>query len=56
MGIANRVPDSRTPRRFSSVTTTIMPTVRATRCWPNHGMADAMFAEAADIDTATVRT
>ena len=29
--------------------------VSATRCWPNQGMAEAMLAEAADIDTATVR-
>ncbi len=53
--MAKRVPDSRTPRRFSSVTTTIIPMVSATRCSPNHGIAEAMLADAADIDTATVR-
>ena len=55
VGMANRVPDSRTPRRFIRVIRKIMATVREMRCSPNHGMAEATLAEAAEVETATVR-
>ncbi len=53
--MANRVPDSRTPRRFIAVSSTIAPTANSTR-WPaTTSMPAPMFATAEDIDTATSR-
>ena len=50
------MPDSRTPRRFISVRATTSATAISTRWWPMNGIAEAAFATAEEIDTATVST
>ena len=56
MGIANAVPDSRMPRRFSDASTRMAATANSTLCWAMNGTADPMFDIADAIDTATVST
>jgi hypothetical protein len=56
VGMANAVPDSRTPRRFSNVMTTTMRIATGARCAAMNGMAAAAFSTPEDTDTATVRT
>ncbi len=54
--MANAVPDSRMPRRFSDASSRIATTANSTLCWAMNGTAEPMFAIAEDIDTATVST
>ena len=56
VGIANAVPDSRTPRRFRNVMTPIRTTAIRTTCCSTGSKADAMLSTAAAIETATVIT
>jgi hypothetical protein len=56
VGIANAVPDSRTPRRFIRVSTTTSTTARATLCGASAVTAEVRFATPAETDTATVST
>ena len=56
VGIANSVPDSRTPRRFMVVSTTTTTTANSVS-WPRRaGMADAAYCDPDETDTATVST
>ena len=56
VGMANAVPDSRTPRRFIAARKTTARTANRTS-WPRTaGNALAAYCEAEAIDTATVRT
>ena len=54
MGIANTVPDSRTPRRFISAITATTITAMSVTCASSAGNAEARLATPADTDTATV--
>lgn len=56
MGIANAVPDSRMPRRFSDARIRIASTENRTLFWAMNGTADPMLDIADAVDTATVRT
>ena len=56
VGIANVVPDSRTPRRFIRVMTATMPTVSSTSRPLRLSTAEVRFATPALAETATVRT
>ena len=53
-GMAKAVPDSRIPRRFTAVSSTIAPTANDTLCSATSGTSAPMLAAAAEIDTATV--
>lgn len=55
-GIANARPDSRTPRRFITVSTTIAPTATFRSYPSNTGRTAERYWLAADTDTATVST
>lgn len=50
------VPDSRTPRRFIAVSTTIATTANNTLWVSTNGTAEPMLDAAEEIDTATVST
>ena len=52
--MANAVPDSRMPRRFSSVMTSTTSTASSTRCEFSDGTADRKLATPEETDTATV--
>ena len=54
VGIANAVPDSRTPRRFISAMTTTTTTAMSVTWAPRTGKAEARLATPAETDTATV--
>ena len=56
MGIANAVPDSRSPRRLIDVSRTIATTQNHTLWSWTSGMAEPMFSAADAMDTATVKT
>ena len=56
VGIANTVPDSLTPRRFTMPSTATMPMHSGTAYGPSTGNADTMFATPAATETATVNT
>lgn len=56
VGIANSVPDSRTPRRFISVSSTITATAQSTLCSTTKGTAEPRFSMPEAMETATVRT
>ncbi|CAM5373492.1 hypothetical protein SGRIM128S_07103 [Streptomyces griseomycini] len=56
VGTAKSVPDSLTPRRFISVSSTITPIAQATLCSTTNGIAEPRFSMPEEIDTATVRT
>ena len=54
MGIANAIPDSFTPRRFSKAITATTSTAISVRCPFIAGNAEARLATPAATDTATV--
>lgn len=56
VGMANALPDSRTPRRFSAVSTATITTEASTLWLATHGIAEPMFATPDEVDTATVST
>lgn len=56
VGIANRVPDSLTPRRFISVSSRITATAHRTLCSTTKGIAEPRFSMPEEMETATVRT
>ncbi len=56
VGIAKTTPDSRTPRRFMRVITTIAATAHCVLWVSITGYAEARLATAAAMDTATVST
>ncbi len=56
VGMANAVPDSRIPRRFSTMMTSTIPTDSATSCPCRDCTAEVMFATPELTDTATVST
>ncbi|SLJ82847.1 Uncharacterised protein [Mycobacteroides abscessus subsp. abscessus] len=56
MGIANAVPDSRTPRRFTAVSNAMATTANSTLWVATNGMAEPMLEAAEEIETATVST
>ena len=56
VGTANRMPASRTPRRFASVTNSTRPIAMMTRCWASDGAAEVMAIVPAVMLTATVST
>ena len=53
--MANAVPDSRMPRRFNAVMTTMIPTAHSTGCRPTTPTAEPMLATPEAVETATVR-
>ena len=56
VGTLNAIPDSRTPRRLTSIRTTIAPMHDArTRAGISGGYADVIAATPPEIDTETVR-
>ncbi len=56
VGMANAVPASRKPRRFTAVRRAMAVTANSTLCCATNGTAEPMFAAADEIDTATVST
>ncbi|CAM5655644.1 hypothetical protein SCYAM73S_01770 [Streptomyces cyaneofuscatus] len=56
VGTANSFPDSLTPRRFITVSSTMAPTAQSVLCSMTKGIAQSRFSTPAEIDTATVRT
>ena len=56
VGTANRVPDSRTPRRLASVTSRTNPSESSTLNGARLGIAEVMANTPATIETDTVRT
>jgi hypothetical protein len=54
VGIANAVPDSRTPRRLSTAITATTTTATSVTCELSAGKAEARFATPEETDTATV--
>ncbi|GMA25782.1 hypothetical protein GCM10025864_35410 [Luteimicrobium album] len=55
-GIAKNRPDSLTPRRFATASSTTSPIANGTSCPRRAGIADAAYWVPDEIDTATVRT
>src|SRR6266536_2537079 len=55
VGRANAIPDSRTPRRLTSVRTPTAARERATLCESTDGASDVIARMPAATDTATVR-
>src|SRR4051812_26797700 len=55
VGTLKTTPDSRTPRRFTTVSSTIDQTQRRTVCGIRLGYADVIAATPDEIETATVR-
>jgi len=55
VGTLNAIPDSRTPRRFTAISTTIDASPSATACGMSDGYADVIAAIPLDTDTETVR-
>ena len=56
VGNANSSPDSRTPRRFPSVSTKMQARDRATSCETSDGNAEVIAKTPAATETATVST
>ncbi len=56
VGNANNSPDSRTPRRFPSVSTKMQASDRATSCETSDGNAEVIAKTPAATETATVST
>ncbi len=56
VGMAKSLPDSLTPRRFISVSSTMAATAQAVLCSTTKGMAEPRFSTPEAMDTATVRT
>ena len=55
VGIAKATPDSRIPRRLTSVMTTMIPTAHQAAWSAMTGKTDPRLATAAEMETATVR-
>ncbi len=55
VGKANEIPDSFTPRRFTSVRSTTRPTLNSTTHGASPGKAETRLATPEVTDTATVR-
>ena len=55
VGKLNAMPDSRTPRRLTTVSTTIDTTQSSTVCCSSDGYAEVIAATPDEMDTATVR-
>jgi hypothetical protein len=55
VGTLNAMPDSRTPRRFTTINTNTAAMHIATACGPSFGYADVIAAIPLEIDTDTVR-
>ena len=56
VGIAKAMPDSRTPRRLTSVISTTAPIESSSERCPIDGTADTIASTPAATDTATVST
>lgn len=56
VGMAKSLPDSLTPRRFISVSSTTTATAQATLCSTTNGIAEPRFSMPEEMETATVRT
>lgn len=56
VGMAKSLPDSLTPRRFISVSSTMAAIAHAVLCSTTNGIADPRFSTPEAIDTATVST
>ena len=56
VGIANTVPDSRTPRRFASVISRTNPSESSTLYGDSAGSAEVIANTPATTETATVST
>ena len=56
VGMANSRPDSLTPRRFSSMSTTTIDSANAASCPRSAGIATAAYCAPEETDTATVST
>jgi hypothetical protein len=56
VGNANKVPDSRTPRRFASVTSRTNPSESSSLYGESAGSAEVIANTPATTDTETVRT
>ncbi len=56
VGTANRVPDSRTPRRLASVTSRTNPSASSILNGARLGIAEVMANTPATIETDTVKT
>lgn len=56
VGIAKSFPDSFTPRRFISVSSTMTATAQSTLFSMTKGTAEPRFSMPEEIETATVRT
>jgi hypothetical protein len=56
VGIAKSFPDSLTPRRFISVSSTMTAIAQGTLFSTTKGIAEPRFSMPEEIDTATVRT
>ncbi len=55
VGTATTIPDSRTPRRFSTITPPTSTIASITRCESSPGNAETICATPEEIETATVR-
>ena len=55
VGKANSSPDSRTPRRFPSVSTRMQPSESSTWCEASDGATEVSAKTPAATETATVR-
>ena len=56
VGIAKKVPDSRTPRRFSAIKINVAPAATMASRPSRTGKIDLALATPDEIDTATVST
>ena len=56
VGRANTKPDSRTPRRLTSTSTTSTPRLSSTACVESSGTADVTASTPEAIETAAVST
>jgi hypothetical protein len=56
VGIENKVPDSRTPRRLSAINTTTTPAATHASLPSRMGKADLAFCTPDETETATVNT
>ena len=56
VGNAKRIPDSRTPRRFTTVSSKMKNSERPTWCEASDGTAEVRAKTPAVTETATVRT
>lgn len=54
--MAKSLPDSLTPRRFISVSSTMMATAHRVLCSTTNGIAEPRFSTPEEMETATVST